>query len=420
MDINDPTIAGRCYYRRCQSLLASELESPKISTLQCQVLSAIYLCCASFQNMAHSTIAIATCTAQMLGLHHEPAETLPIADKEMRKRLYWSLYTLESKTCMKIGRLFSLNLSSTLCSLPGDDHAVAMASGSDFAPLGENVTWLSYNLHNTKLILAVCAVHTALYGNYSNVCSGDKDIYDDPEALERNASFLSKTIKALDTWARAVPDALKTKREADGASLSTDRSRLTIERFAPLWLQRQRLLLELLYHNLTMNLHRPFITFPAASTPVTQSHASSAASHSMALTHIMHQVLTETDILHGWHEAFQWQWNAAITLVGYLIAYPNSSSASTVRQAIDYAVAVFEVFGRSFAAPNSAATVMRDLAAKADFLANDGQVDRGTGLVPMSEDDTALLSMFAIDSSSGLEMLWPGPGSEWGYDFGEN
>lgn len=454
VDADDPTIAGRWYYRRCQSLLTSELESPTISTLQCQLLSVVYLCCASFQNMAHSTLALAVRTAQMLGLHFEPPETLPLAEREMRKRLYWSLYMAESKTGMKLGRPFSLSLSTTLCSLPSDDHNVAMLAGSDFAPLGENVTWLSYNLYNTKLILAARAVHTALYDKYSDIYTGEKGtiIYDDLEALERYADYLATIMKTLDTWAVAVPDALKTKRVGAGVALSTDHSPLIVERFAPLWLQRQRLLLELLYHHLSMTLYRPFIAFPSTSstpsssppppTPVTQSHANSAVNHGMAITHIMHQILSETDILCGWLEAFQWQWNAAVTMAGYLLAHPNSNIAGTVRQAVERAIAVFEIFGRSFAAANSAAAVMRDLTTKADFLASrtaDGQMQVpdhvvGTGLIegsgPMmhtNEDHVAMQNVmamdtaFSVDSSTGLEMFWSAMGNvpdEWGYNFG--
>ncbi|KAI1805626.1 fungal-specific transcription factor domain-containing protein [Daldinia bambusicola] len=456
VDADDPTIAGRWYYRRCQSLLTSELESPTISTLQCQLLSVIYLCCASFQNMAHSTLALAVRTAQMLGLHFEPPETLPLAEREMRKRLYWSLYMAESKTGMKLGRPFSLSLSTTLCSLPSDDHDVAMIAGSDFAPLGENVTWLSYNLHNTKLILAARAVHTALYDKYSEVYNGEKGtiIYDDPEALERLADYLATIIKTMDTWAAAVPDALKTKRAGAGVALSTDHSPLVLERFAPLWLQRQRLLLELLYHHLSMNLYRPFIVFPSTSptpsspppppTPVTQSHANSAVNHAMAITYIMHQILSETDILCGWLESFQWQWNAAVTMAGYLLAHPNSNVAGTVRQCAERAVAVFEIFGRSFAAANSAAAVMRDLTTKADFLASrtvDGQmqvpdhvVEGGAGSIESSgpmmhtnedhmimQNVMAMDTAFSVDSSTGLDMFWSSMGNmpdEWGYNFG--
>lgn len=84
---NDATIAGRWYHRRCQTLLASELESPSIRTLQCQILTVIYLCCASFQNMADSTLALAARTATILGLHQEPSTDLPRAEREYRRRV---------------------------------------------------------------------------------------------------------------------------------------------------------------------------------------------------------------------------------------------------------------------------------------------------------------------------------------------
>ena len=463
---DDPTIAGRWYYRRCQSLLTSGLESPTISTLQCQILSVIYLCCASFQNMAHSTLALATRTAQMLGLHLEPPDDMPLAEKEMRKRLYWSLYTVEPKTCMKLGRPSSFDPSTSRCSLPEDSHTVALLAGSDFAPLGENVTWLSYNLHNTKLVLAAREVHTTLYDKYTNIHNSDKDqtIYDDIDALEEHANVLAASVKTLDTWVQAVPDALKTRRQGNGSVFSTDRTLLAVEQFAPLWLQRQRLLLELLYHNLVMNLYRPFITFPSAplssfsSTPpqppmpVTQSHAESAIKHGMMITHIMHQIMTDSDILAGWYEAFQWQWNAALTLAGYLFAYPTPvDTARTVRQAIDHAIAVFDIFGSRFAVANSAATVMRDLATKADFIAAKANSDHPEqppqhmpagdmvqGVIePAESREEAILTgesnaaamqpalaldmTLSVESFNNLEMLWPpvdNISDEWGFNFG--
>jgi hypothetical protein len=395
IDGDDYTIAGRWYYRRCQALLSRDFESPTISTVQCQVLSVIYLCCGSFQNMAHSTLATAIRTANMLGLHMEPPADMPKAERELRKRSWWSLYTLESKTCMKLGRPFSTCLSSVFCELPADDHETASTSGSDFAPLDENVTWLTYNLQHTKMVLAARSIHTVLFDRCLEVHADERGglIYSDPVALKRCANFFSTSIPALQTWAQEVPDGLKTERKGDGVPFSTDLSALDVEPFAPLWLKRQRLLLELLYHNLSMNLHRIFITYPTTP-PLADStspvYATAAAAHGMAITSIMHQIMTETDILAGWHEAFQWQWNAAITLVGFLLASPGYSTAASVRKVVDQALTVFEVFGRSFAAAASAATVVRGLVEKTDFLKERAQVEENqarstTALTPTNQ-----------------------------------
>lgn len=360
----DATIAGRWYYRRCQTLLSAELESPIISTLQCHILCSIYLCCASFQNMADSTCGLAVRTAYMLGLHLEPPESMPRRERETRKRLWWTLYVLETKMSMKLGRPFLLHDSSTTCSLPADDREIAMLVGSSFAPLGENVTWLTWNLHNTKLLLAARTAYTTFY-------------YGAPDAF--TAGNCQPITEPLEDWLKDVPEAIKTQRQNNGVPFSTDRSALQIEQFAPLWLQRQRLLLELMYHNLCINIYRPSVSFTSATaqTPFADGMAMKCAAHAMALTHMMHQVLTSTSILAGWLEAFQWQWNAAMTLVGIVLAYPHDDSTGAARSAINLSVAVLENFGNSFAVAAGAANIVGELCAEVDVLIEKSKGNKG-------------------------------------------
>ncbi|MCJ1348963.1 hypothetical protein MMC31_007196 [Peltigera leucophlebia] len=392
VDGNDATIAGRWLYRRSQTLLSGELESPSIMTLQCYIFSVYYLCIASFQNMAHTTLSVAVRTAHILGLHLEPPENLPRKERELRKRLWWTLYTLESKTCMKLGRPWSAQLSHSTCSLPADDYDLALLSASNFASFGENVTWLTYSLQNTKLCLAARAVYIAFYDKCADVLGGNdkKTIYNDSQAMESCAQSLLSSMQCLQTWIHELPDGLKTKRKGSGEAFSTDKSPLELELFAPMWLQRQRLLLELLYHNLAMNLYRPFISFsrPLGSNMLAaEGHTISCVNHAISLTHIMHQVLTETDMLNGWHEAFQWQWNAALSLVGFILAYPLTPSSSTARNAINNAISVFERFGNNFAVALSAANVTRDLTAKADFLTHRLQNNLLTSEISTASND---------------------------------
>ncbi|KAI0969570.1 fungal-specific transcription factor domain-containing protein [Xylaria arbuscula] len=442
---DDPSIAGRLYYRRCQRLLYNEQEAPTLTTVQCHILSAVYTCCAAFQNMCLVALSLAVRSAHMLGLHVEPSSDLPIATQELHRRVWWIVYTFESKTCMKLGRPFYAYADSTSCDLPAHDHQIANLAGSDFALLDENTTWLTYSFCNIELLLSARKVHTAFFERYSDFYSGNigQVIYDDSAALERYAEFLATVMKPLDDWAKAVPDALKTKREGDGRYLSTDRSPIIVEQFVPPWLQRQRLLLESLYHVLKLNLYRPFICFPSTVTEspslgsMCLSHATSAAEHSIALTHLLHHVVKKTDVLVGWHEAFQWQWNAALTLAGYLFACPTSEIAPSVREAIDLSMGVFEDFGRSFGTALGAATVIRDLAIKIDFLAellrgNNSQAatlpsapsaqDPTTAEfptaaealppaneIPFSQDMFAgsMDMAYSVDSSGDLDMLWP-------------
>lgn len=248
-----------------------------------------------------------------------------------------------------------------------------MLSGSSFAPLGENVTWLTWNLHNTKLILAARIAYTTFYDRAPNTFHA----WNGQPITER-----------LEEWLKDVPEALKTQRQNHGAPFSTDRSALKIEQFAPLWLQRQRLLLELMYHNLCTNLYRPSISFAPATTqtPLADMTAMQCAAHAMALTHMMHQVLTSTSILAGWLEAFQWQWNAAMTLVGFVLAYPHGASTRAARSAIDLSVAIFENFGNSFAVAAGAANIMHELCTKVDLLIEQSREKEGIALDKMVTD----------------------------------
>ena len=373
VDGNDATIAGRWFYRRSQALLAYELESPSITTLQCHILSLVYLCNASFQNMAHSSLALAVRTAHILGLHLEPAEEMSRVQSELRKRLWWTLYAVESKTCMKLGRPWSAPLSQVTCKLPADDGDLALLSGSNFASFDEHVTWLTYGLQNTKLILAARAIYIAFYDKCAVMLGTNhgKSLYQDAPSLESCADYLVSRMKHLQSWLHDVPNALKTERKSAGEPFSTDRSALDVDIFAPLWLQRQRLVLELLYHNLSMNLYRPFICFSPtsnSSTPLADGNAISCVNHAMTITNIIHQILTETDILSGWHEAFQWLWNATLSLIGFMLAYPIHPSTPSARKAIDNAISAFKSFGNNFAIATSAANVTRDLTLKADLL----------------------------------------------------
>ncbi|KPM42578.1 hypothetical protein AK830_g3983 [Neonectria ditissima] len=429
VDNTDATIAGRWHYRRSQTLLARELESPTVSTLQCQLLYCVYLCCGSFQNMADSACGLAVRAAYMLGLHIEPPQAMPQREQEMRRRLWWALYVLDSKIGMKLGRPFLLSHSSVTPTLPGDSVQVAMQSGSSFAPLGDNITWLSFNLHHSKLFRAARIVHTAFYDRDPAVREG-LTIWDDQEALGSHAEFIRPYMKGLDEWASGVPAALKTNRQNNGQPFSTDGTALEIEQFAPLWIQRQRLLLELMYHHLNVNLYRPFISFTPGPTSATEEAAIKCAMHTITVTNMVHQVLSTTTILAGWHEAFQIQWNSAITLIGFVLAYPQAPLTTQVRNAIDLSVAIFDMFSDSFAVAASAAKIMRDLGAKVDFLQ---QQEQGMAkmldnvlVMPdstvsktwdgtLSFDDLNAASMqdvfsmaFAVDEWSNTDSLWPG------------
>jgi len=379
-------MAGRWYYRRGQSLLAADFESPTITTVQCLIFSMCYLCCASFQNMAHITVAQAVRTAQILGLHLEPPADMPLAERELRKRIWWILSATEAKVTAKLGRFGFVDRSQVTVTYPSDDIETASANGATLGSYG-NVTWLTYNLQMQKLIHVSFNIHQPLYEKFGEALerSETNSLYKDSRALESCAEFLAVRLPALKDWADQLPSSIKSPRRQGGEPFAIDRTPLDIDPLAPMWLQRQRVCLELMYHSQFTNLCRPFITFysnASTYTPVAERHAATCVHHAIAHTLIMHQVVTETDFMCGWSEFFFWQWNAAISIVGFVLAYPIHSSTSNARKALDKAVAIFDAFGANFSVAADAADIIRDLTSKADQLA--GRLRSGIMAAPGS------------------------------------
>ncbi|KAM0244533.1 hypothetical protein ACHAP5_006215 [Fusarium lateritium] len=356
---NDATIAGRWYYSRAQALLTCEVESPSTSTLQCHMLCAVYVCGGSFHNMADTACAVAVRTAYMLGLHLDPPSTISRRERESRRRLWWSVFELDTKVGIKVGRPFLICDTHDMPELPNDTLEAAMESGSTFAPIGDNATWLSLNLQRTKLYQVVRTLNLALYKSELNVHEGNS-VYDDPNTLEDLATIWGPQTSRLVEWTKQIPQSLKTNRKG-GTAFSHDGSILDIEQYAPLWVQRQRLSLELEYHHVCINLHRPFISFSAQQGSMAVKMAAKCAMHAIELSSITRQVLTTTTILNGWHEAFQWQWSAAMTMVGFVVANFQHPVTTAARCAIKIAVEVLDLFSRSFDAAVKAASIVRTM-----------------------------------------------------------
>ncbi|KAF2260133.1 hypothetical protein CC78DRAFT_501995 [Lojkania enalia] len=373
LNTGDAAIAGRWFYRRCQNLLTDELEGPSIQTFQCHLLSVLWLLNASFQNMAHSVMAIGIRTGIILGLQLEPPEDLPTSQREFRKRLWWMLYAQEMKMAMDFGRPIAVSISMVTCSLPEDnleDVEEARYASRFQARVPNSAPFIA---HCVRLILSARAIYITFYEKCAKVLgkNGHRSLYQDLQGLESCAEFLQSKVVYLQTWAKQLPNDLKTGRENGGEPLSTDRSLLQVHSSTPIWLARQRLFLELTYHDHLMSLYRPFISFSTnstSSTPLTERHAISCVNHAITITQVIYQILTKSELLDGWHVTFQYQWNAALSLIGYILAYPVGPSTPTARKAIGTAIDTFEMLSTRCASAASAANVARDLSAKADLL----------------------------------------------------
>jgi hypothetical protein len=349
-DKTDEMIASRWFYRRCQSLLTNHLETPSVMTLQTHLLCVIYLSNANSQNAAHSILAIAVRTGIILGLHLEAPDGLPEQQREARKRLWWLLYAFEMKFAMELGRPLAVNISQVTCGLPSDEK-FAYTTVQQKTVLSKEAVYLSFSVHFVRLVLATRAIYITFYDHCAEVLGQTKqrDIYERPQALEECAEFLLSKMPYPQKWLREVPDALKAGRENGGERFSLDQTALRIDKNLPKWQQQQSVFLELHYHHMMMSLYRPFICFPPPETPLVDRCAEACLDHARAMTSIIHSSLLDTKLLDSHHEVFRWQWNATLTLVGYILAYPGSEGAANAKSAVLTALSIFERLSESFA-----------------------------------------------------------------------
>lgn len=373
---DDVSFAGRELHHRSQKLLSNEYEVPTISTLQCLIYTALYLSNASMLHMGHRILAVAVGIAQTLRVHQEPMVNSSAAQSSLRRRIWWTLFLLDSKACLELGRPHLINTSDMTCRLPSDELLEAIDYGSNLSLTFADINWLTFHTQCTKLIVMVRTIQTSFYEHCSEVSASHegKDLYDNPEILESCADHLLRSMKELQDWVRNVPDALRNPRKGTGDSFSTSRSAIDLDPYVPLWLQRQRLLLELLYHNLAMSLRRPFIHFASSSSAAFQislDHSVSCLSHAIITTDILHQVLTEVDILNGWQQAYQSQWDAVLSMLGFGLAHPVCPHSPSARKAIHTAMANFATLAdNNCSTAVRAGAVTRHLLCKIDLYAS--------------------------------------------------
>ncbi|KAI1132459.1 fungal-specific transcription factor domain-containing protein [Nemania abortiva] len=345
---SNPSLGGFQYYRRCQDAIDQITESPSIYTVQCFIFSIVYLYEAGLVNSAHVVAGKAIMMAMILGLPNEPQADEPEPQKEVARRTWWSLYILDVKLSLEIGRPPMIGPSHSTCQLPSDLNDVARWLGPHYSFDDSCPTWLGFQTQTLRLLDAVLSVRSVFFTKYDSIVgvNGYKDFVSNTTAREECAFLLTERMKDLNTWAKQVPAGYLVARQ-HGQSFSIDRAPLMFEAEMIIHCQRQRLLLELQYHEYCMSLYQPFICFASSvdeSTPVSDTKAAAALAHAMTLTSMIHQTLTSTEVLSGIYHVFRWQKNALFTMLGFAYTFPINGSATATRKSIDMAITVVEMY----------------------------------------------------------------------------
>ncbi|KAJ5333926.1 hypothetical protein MYU51_018259 [Penicillium brevicompactum] len=351
---NHFTTAAHAFYRRSQRALMETLEHPSIMSLQSQIYCIIYLNNIVNLDTAHVLLGMAIRIAQMLRLHLRPVGPVPKATQELHSRIWWTLYQLDSQISMTLGRPPLINTDEVSCAMPSDTGDAVQPSATVLvSPPEEEISWLTFHVEYIRLMAAARTVH-ATFGAYCAEILQTKDIEDiheDPPTLEMIARSMTSFARPMYEWVQTVPRSLKNARKCSGDAFSTDRTPVNTNPASPLWLQRQRLLLEITYHHLQITLFRPFLRFPprgATLTPLTDGHGITSLNHAVLVTNILSQVLSETDLLRGWAPAFQYQWDATICMLSFILANPVCPPTPAAKKLLPTAFRNLDTLGPSF------------------------------------------------------------------------
>ncbi|CAG7563774.1 unnamed protein product [Fusarium equiseti] len=351
-----PDQPGYNFYLQAQQSLSAFSERPTLMSVQCYFLSAIYLLAFNQTNSAYMKIRSAVATAESLGLESDTTyddgapnktNTLPAS---VYSRLWRCLVTLDTQVALHLGRPFAVTDDQLDDQVGPESDEIAQIDGPNFnfsEPSGIN--WLRFAYERQRLFQIARGIHIELMAVIEDVLGeiDQSDFYQHPASRERCAKYQREQLKRLKTWVEELPEGLKTSR-VHGVPFSVDRSTLNLSQTDALWLQRQRLVLELDYHSLVIMLTRIFNSFlptPALGTFNSDNHCITGVNSGIMITLILHQVLGASEILTSFYQIIGWQTTATFALAGFACGYPICPLSPTARRLLTQAARVFEISG---------------------------------------------------------------------------
>lgn len=354
------TPLGQYYFRKCLAGInySETFAKPTLLVIQCYIIMILYLTGAGQLQAAYNMTGFAVRLAHTLNLDRDP-RAAPNAEAELRARIWWTLVHLDFRCSRQLGSPIGVQLVDTTCPLP-EEH---MRS-----PLG--IECWPYHEQSVRLTSAALRVTEA--------ASRRPDTPSDHSLaeVEARAQILSEGLHPLRQWRDKILRIWTLGRlylDSD-AVLSLDVDDFdndAIERTPSQVLETT--LLELQYHDAVIGLHRPFIRFPrhfsySERSPWADAHATTSLKHAMAAIKIVRYRMTSSEVLYGCFELYQWQWNAVLTLIGFMLAHPLCFWCPGARKHADSALEVFEAAGSRNSFAMRAASLTKHLCAKVDGL----------------------------------------------------
>ncbi|OOF97646.1 hypothetical protein ASPCADRAFT_166689 [Aspergillus carbonarius ITEM 5010] len=359
-----PSMTGLPYFQRCLQATTQYISfsQPSVVTLQCYCFMALYLLDAGQHSAAYNMIGLALRIAQSLHLDIETQAEPAVQDCQLFHRIWWTLNHLDFRCARHLGKPVSVRLQDCVCPLPTSESLNLLDPGSAL-----------YHTQSIRLTAAALAIIEST-GCISVPAHRPKENADN----ETRAQILSEELRHLQQWRQD----LQSTGSFGHLTLEVEDTPVDPDKEPEVelnYITRQPIeillttLLKLQYHNVIITLHRVFIQFPShplvpKSSPRADAHSATALNHALAMIKFTHHRMATCDILHGVPEVYQYQWNAVLTLVGFMLAYPYCHRCPRARRYIRLALEIFDSAGSNSPATVRAAALTRHLSAKVDTL----------------------------------------------------
>ncbi|PYI24489.1 hypothetical protein BO99DRAFT_455511 [Aspergillus violaceofuscus CBS 115571] len=352
---------GMSYFRRSLAAVTqlTTFAAPSLSVIQCYCYLTSYLLDAGHHQAAYNMVGLALRIAQSMNYMDARHRGQPVC--QLFRRLWWTLVCLDFRGSRHVGKPVTVHIEDLMWLMPNrESKDVHLSNG------------LLYHTESIRLTAAALAVNEAM--GHRSVLDGAVE----PAHLEIRAKCLSDSLYHLQDWCDAVsqtqvfpglvfevPDAPPDTHDAPEFEGRSEEHSSTVTLLSTLLL--------LQYHNAIISLHRVFIQFPTypfvpKSQPKADAHAATALNHALTMIRTTHHRMGLHDVLHGLSEIYQYQWNAVLTIIGFMLAYPYCHRCARAREHLDLALEIFDSAGSENITAARAAALTRHLCTKADTL----------------------------------------------------
>lgn len=371
-----------------------------LESLQCHVLLVHYLINGQAYRDAYNLVGITVRKAYAAKLHRVPPTHLPEPMRLERMHLWWMLFYLDSKCSLQLDMPAAIQKGLVTCPIPAvEDLARHVFTGAD------------------QLIICVYSnrlIHLAnVMANAAANPSGDGNGDISSNTLKQHVLRVSSTMKILDSWHKRLPENFNLSFPFSSyfkAEILTIESKPNL----PTWLQRQKAVLELAYHNACTLSLRDFLCHPLANRKNAtgdgdpgsamilsqiQECITSAVEHSMKMIDLVFNLCSMSDVFYGWPEILQPLWNATITLMASIcIKSSLSCSGTEISDAITRAISIFNLFSMSDLTAISAKNLLELLASYLQTIkTKEYTLNNSTGatwdnfFLPLEKEDSGIM-----------------------------